>query len=43
MIVLMMKSNEMAFDIAARGGVLEIKGHALCVVLEFKNCLLFVK
>jgi hypothetical protein len=30
-----MENNEMAFDIAIRGGGLEIKGHALCAMLEF--------
>jgi hypothetical protein len=43
MIILMMESNDMAFDIATKGGGLKIEGHALCVMLEFKNCLLFVK
>jgi hypothetical protein len=43
MIILMMESNEMAFHIATRGWGLEIKGHALCVLLEFLKILLFVK
>jgi hypothetical protein len=38
------ESNERAFDASTRDGVLEIKGHAFqCVVLEFKNCLLFIE
>jgi hypothetical protein len=33
--IVCMESNEMAIDIAIEGGGLEIREHALCVMLEF--------
>jgi hypothetical protein len=41
-LIVLIESNERAFDAATAGGGLKIRGHALCVVLEFKIFLLFV-
>jgi len=34
-LIVLIESNEKAFDATIGGGGLEIRGHALCVVLEF--------
>jgi hypothetical protein len=41
-LIVLIKSNERAFDASTKGGGLKIRGHVLCVLLEFKNYLLFV-
>jgi hypothetical protein len=41
-IIVFTESNEKAFDAAIRCGALEIRGHVLCIVLEFKIFLLFI-
>jgi len=41
-LIVLIKSNKRAFDAATGSGGLKIRGHVLCVLLEFYNCLLFV-
>jgi hypothetical protein len=41
--IIIMESNEKAFDATIGGGGLEIRRHAMCVVLELKIYILFVE
>jgi hypothetical protein len=41
-LIVLIKNNEKAFNATTGGGGLKIRGHVLCVLLEFYNYLFFV-